>query len=192
MIKLSQKITLVLFVFCANFANLKAQEKSTKLSTDLSTLIDNSNSFKEYKVIDKGALTSFQASLNSYVKQEQSIQMNIENEIKANEKVIQALEKEMKSLKTTNEKLMNDKANIAFFGFSVSKENYSVIMWTLFLVSLTVAVILFLSFKKANRVTKESKSLLADLEEEYQSYRGVCVEREQNLRRQLFDKVKKQ
>jgi len=64
-------------------------------------------------------------------------------------------------------------------------------MWALFLVALLAAVILFLSFEKANKVTKKSKTLLADLEEEYQNYRGVCVEREQNLRRQLFDEVKK-
>jgi len=191
MIKVNRKITLVLFVFCINLGCLKAQEKSSKLTNDLNSLVDKSNSFQEYKVINKSAITNFQASLNSYIKQEQSIQINLENEIKANGKEIIALEKELKTLKSTNEKLLSEKANINFLGISISKENYSITMWALFLVALLAAVILFLSFEKANKVTKKSKTLLADLEEEYQNYRGVCVEREQNLRRQLFDEVKK-
>jgi len=86
MIKVNRKITLVLFVFCINLGCLKAQEKSSKLTNDLNSLVDKSNSFQEYKVINKSAITNFQASLNSYIKQEQSIQINLENEIKANGK----------------------------------------------------------------------------------------------------------
>lgn len=191
MIKLTRKTILILFVFLVNLGTLKAQEKSKKLTNDLSTLIDSSNDFKEYKVVKKATITDFQASLNSYIKQEQSIQMNLENEIKANEGIIKALGKELKTIKTTNQKLMSEKATIGFLGFSVSKSNYSVIMWTLFLVSLTVAILLFISFNRANKVTKESKNTLNDLEEEYQNYKETYVEREQILRRQLFDEVKK-
>lgn len=191
MIKINQNSILALLIFWTSIFTLEAQEKSSKLTKDLTNLIDKSNNFQEYKVIEKRAITGFQASLNNYIKQEQSIQINLENQIKDNDKEIMALEKELKAFKNTNEKLVAEKANINFLGFSISKESYSITMWILFLGTLTVAVILFLSFKKANKVTKESKALLADLEEEYQNYRGVCVEREQNLRRQLFDEVKK-
>ena len=189
--RIKQNSILAFFILCTSIIALQAQEKSNKLTNDLNNLIDKSNSFQDYKVIKKASITNFQASLNSYIKEEQSIQTNLENEIKANNKEIKALEKELKTIKTTNERLAAEKANINFLGFSISKESYSITMWALFLGALAAAVILFLSFKRANKVTKESKSLLADLEEEYQNYRGVCVEREQSLRRQLFDEVKK-
>jgi preprotein translocase subunit SecF len=189
--RIKQNSILAFFILCTSIITLQAQEKSTKLTNDLSNLIDKSNSFQDYKVIKKASITNFQASLNSYIKQEQSIQTNLENQINANNKEIKALEKELKTIKNTNEKLTAEKANINFLGLSISKESYSITMWALFLGALAAAVILFLSFKRANKVTKESKSLLADLEEEYQNYRGVCVEREQSLRRQLFDEVKK-
>ncbi len=64
-------------------------------------------------------------------------------------------------------------------------------MWTLFLGTLLVSGILFYKFKTANAITKHSKSVLKDLEEEYESYRRVCIEREQGLRRQLFEEAKK-
>ncbi len=189
--RIKQNSILAFFILCTSIITLQAQEKSTKLTNDLSNLIDKSNSFQDYKVIKKASITNFQASLNSYIKQEQSIQTNLENQINANNKEIKALEKELKTIKDTNEKLAAEKANINFLGLSISKESYSITMWALFLGALAATVILFLSFKRANKVTKESKSLLADLEEEYQNYRGVCVEREQSLRRQLFDEVKK-
>ena len=191
MIKISLKTILILFIVSVNLGTLNAQEKSKKLMSDLSSIIDNSNSFKEYKVVKKESINNFQASLNSYIKQEQSIQMNLENEIKADEKEIKTLEIEMKKVKASNEQLMNEKSNIGFLGFSISKESYSLTMWILFLGALAAAIILFLSFKRANKITRESKQVLADLEEEYQSFRGMSVEREQNLRRQLFDEVKK-
>ena len=191
MIKISPKTILILFAVSVNLGTLNAQDKSKKLTNDLNALIENSNGFKEYKVIKKESITNFQASLNSYIKQEQSIQMNLENEIKANEKEINTLEIEMKKFKTSNEQLMNEKSSIGFLGFSISKENYSLTMWILFLGALAAAIILFLSFKRSNKITRESKKVLADLEEEYQSFKGMSVEREQNLRRQLFDEVKK-
>lgn len=189
--RIKQNSILAFFILCTSIITLQAQEKSTKLTNDLSNLIDKSNSFQDYKVIKKSSITNFQASLNSYIKQEQSIQTNLENEIKANSKEIKALENKLKEVKSTNEKLRAEKASISFLGFLVDKSNYSAIMWTLFLSTLVAALLLFFSFKKANKVTKESKETLAELEEEYQSYRGVCIEREQNLRRQLFDEVKK-
>lgn len=191
MLKITNNLILFIFVFSTTIGTLKAQEKSQKVANDLSNIIDKSNSFKEYKVIEKKAITNFQSTLNSYIKQEQNTQASLKNELNASEKKISVLQKQLDEVKSTNNKLVTEKANIDFLGFSVSKANYSIIMWTLFLGALTAAVILFLSFKRANKVTKHSKATLKDLEEEYQSYRGVCVEREQNLRRQLFDEVKK-
>mgnify|MGYP000456638983 CR=1 FL=1 len=46
-------------------------------------------------------------------------------------------------------------------------------------------------YKKANEITESSKMVLQELEDEYENFRRVCIEREQNLRRQLFDEIKK-
>jgi hypothetical protein len=188
MLKISRKAVLLLFVFSVNLGTLKAQEKSQKITNDLSALIDKSSTFKNYKVIEKGAISNFQATLNSYIKQEQSKQIALRSKLKANDKEIVVLQNQMAEFKAKNDELISEKATIGFLGFSISKANYSISMWTLFLGTLIAAVILFLSFKRANKVTKDSKATLVDLEEEYQSYRGVCVNREQSLRRQLLMK----
>ncbi|NHN27013.1 hypothetical protein FIA58_015120 [Flavobacterium jejuense] len=181
----------VVFIFCTNLLTVSAQEKNAKIAEDLNTLITKSSSYQNYKVIEKGAVFGFQSSLDKYIEHEQNTQDLLRKEIVENKKNILGLQNQIQELKKSNAILTAEKANISFLGLSISKSSYSVTMWTLFLGTLFVAGILFYKFKNANAVTKHSKSVLKDVEEEYESYRRVCIEREQGLRRQLFEEAKK-
>ncbi len=180
-----------LLFFSASLTVSFAQENEPKIATDLNTLITKSSSYQNYKVIEKNAIYGFQNSLKSYINQQQEIQTDLNKEIADNKKNIIVLQNQIQELKQTNNVLNEEKASISFLGMLVSKDNYSITMWTLFLVTLAVAGILFYRFKTANAVTSHSKAVLRDLEEEYESYRRVCIEREQSLRRQLFEEAKK-
>lgn len=189
--KITRKSVLVMCFFCASLLSLNAQEKSKKVSNDLTRLLDVSSSYKNYKVIEKGAISNFQSTLNNYIRQEQNTQASLRKELKVNEDKILGLQNQMNELKKSNEVLLNEKASISFLGFLIDKKNYSIVMWTLFIGTLLVSLVLLFKFKAANKITNNSKSLLKDLEKEYDSYRRVCIEREQNLRRQLFEEAKK-
>ncbi|UOX35224.1 hypothetical protein LXD69_06830 [Flavobacterium sediminilitoris] len=189
--KITRKSVLVMCFFCASLLSLNAQEKSKKVSNDLTRLLDVSSSYKNYKVIEKGAISNFQSTLNNYIRQEQNTQASLRKELKVNEDKILGLQNQMDELKKSNEVLLNEKASISFLGFLIDKKNYSIVMWTLFIGTLLVSLVLLFKFKAANKITNNSKSLLKDLEKEYDSYRRVCIEREQNLRRQLFEEAKK-
>jgi hypothetical protein len=179
------------FIFCTHLLTLNAQENNPKIANDLNTLITKSSSYQNYKVIEKGAIFGFQSSLNKYIEQEQNTQSLLRKEIGENEKNILGLQNQIQELRESNNILTAEKASISFLGLSISKSGYSTTMWTLFLGTLLVSGILFYKFKTANAITKHSKSVLKDLEEEYESYRRVCIEREQGLRRQLFEEAKK-
>lgn len=179
------------FIFCTHLLTLNAQENNPKIANDLNTLITKSSSYQNYKVIEKGAILGFQSSLNKYIEQEQNTQSLLRKEIGENEKNILGLQNQIQELRESNNILTAEKASISFLGLSISKSGYSTTMWTLFLGTLLVSGILFYKFKTANAITKHSKSVLKDLEEEYESYRRVCIEREQGLRRQLFEEAKK-
>ncbi|WP_130733375.1 hypothetical protein [Flavobacterium sp. J27] len=191
MTQLSKRMLVALLFFSASLTVSFAQENEPKIATDLNTLITKSSSYQNYKVIEKNAIYGFQNSLKSYINQQQEIQTDLNKEIADNKKNIIVLQNQIQELKQTNNVLNEEKASISFLGMLVSKDNYSITMWTLFLVTLAVAGILFYRFKTANAVTSHSKAVLRDLEEEYESYRRVCIEREQSLRRQLFEEAKK-
>lgn len=189
------KITKISFVavciFCTSFISLRAQEKSKKVLNDLTTLIEVSNSYENYKVVEKKGINAFEATLKDYIQNEQNVQALLREEVKKNENTILGLQNQIDEYKNSNDALLNEKASIGFLGFSIGKKKFTVIMWTLFLGALLAALILFFKFKSANKITTHSKSVLKDLEEEYESYRRVCIEREQGLRRQLFEEAKK-
>lgn len=191
MTKLSKKMMVALLCFSASLSVSLAQENEPKIATDLNTLITKSSSYQNYKVIEKNAIYGFQNSLNTFIKEQEQIQNTLNKEIAENKKSILLLQNEIQELKQNNAVLTEEKASISFLGMLVSKDSYSVTMWTLFLGTLAVAGILFYKFKTANAVTSHSKTVLKDLEEEYESYRRVCIEREQSLRRQLFEEAKK-
>ncbi|VXB26173.1 conserved hypothetical protein [Flavobacterium sp. 9AF] len=180
-----------LAIFSVVFFQLHAQENEPQIISNLHTLITKSSSYQNYKVIDKAAISGFQNTLKNYVAKQEQMMSNLHQEIAENKKSSIVLQNQLQELKQTNELLNEEKASISFLGIQISKENYSITMWVLFLGALAIAGILFYKFKTANTVTHHSRTVLKDLEEEFESYRRVCIEREQSLRRQLFEEAKK-
>lgn len=181
----------ITFLFFANLMFIQAQEKDKKIINDFTSLVNESSSFKNYKVIEKTTIDNFQAKLIYYVQNEQKVQSLLWEEINSDENKISNLQKQLDVFRASNNSLLNEKSTIRFFGFSIDKSNYSIAMWVLFFGTFFGALFLFFKFKEANKIAKYSKSVLKDLENEYESYRRACIEREQNLGRQLFTEIKK-
>lgn len=189
--KKNATISLVLFfVSCFVFTS-NAQVSDSNLSKKFSTLFNNSSSYQNYKLVNKEDALNFQNYLQNYVHHEQTNQLAIKNKLIENEKELLVLQQEMTELMNINQMLIQDSASVSFFGMAISRETYSVFVWTLFLGLLLFSLGMYYRYKKANEVTESSKMVLQELEDEYESFRRVCIEREQSLRRQLFDEIKK-
>lgn len=188
---------LALLLMCFNFALVQAQnanqasETNQKLMQNLSALLSNSYNYKNYKVIEKSAMADFQSDLGNYVRQEKDKQNEISNKLQVKESTISALESQVLNLENSNQLLLADTKTVSFLGLDVNKTMFTVSMFLLFLSSLVFSGILFLKFQRANEITQSSKSVLKDLEDEYESFRRVCIQREQDLKRKLFDEQKK-
>lgn len=189
--KKNVSISVVLFLISCFVFTLNAQVSDNNLSKKFSTLFNNASSYKDYKMINKADAMDFQTHLHSYVQHEHSNQLAIKDKLIENEKELLVLQQEMSELININQMLIQDSASVSLFGMAISRETYSVFAWTLFLSLLLFAGIMYYRFKKANEVTESSKMVLQELEDEYENFRRVCIEREQSLRRQLFDEIKK-
>lgn len=178
------------FVSCFVFS-LSAQVSDSNLSKKFSTLLNNSSSYQNYKMVNKSDALDFQIYLQNYIRLEQSNQLAIKNKLIENEKELLVFQQEMSDLITVNQMLIQDSANVSLFGMAINRDTYSVFVWTLFLGLLVFSIAMYYRFKKANKITESSKMILQELEDEYENFRRVCIEREQSLRRQLFDEIKK-
>ncbi|MBD3725297.1 MAG: hypothetical protein IE891_11135 [Flavobacteriaceae bacterium] len=193
-----KKLALLWLLVIANILTSQSQEMNVtstenhqKLMSSFVSLLDQSSNYKNFKVIDRSGISSFQSDLNSFISSAQNF--TNENKLKIQEKNnrISSLESELTELKNLNTDLANQKNALSFLGISVNKSVYNIILWTLLIGFAVLGAILFLKFKRANEITESSKTILKDLEDEYECYRGACIEREMNLKRQLFNESKK-
>lgn len=184
-------ISVVLFFVSCFVFSLNAQVSDSNLSKKFSTLFNNSSSYQNYKMVNKDDALDFQTYLQNYIHREQSNQLAIKNKLIENEKELLVLQQEMSELITINQMLIQDSANVSLFGMAINRDTYSVFLWTMFLGLLLFSIVMYYRFKKANEITESSKMVLQELEDEYENFRRVCIEREQSLRRQLFDEIKK-
>ncbi len=188
---------LALVLMCFSFVFVQAQngnsisEQNQKLMKNFLALMENSSSYQNYKVIDKERINGFQENLGSYLMQEQSSKKQVVSQLQQKDQAIESLENQLSKLQTANENLLGNTESISFLGFKVNKATYSIIMWLLVLGSIAFSGILFLKYQRANEITTSSKSILKDLEDEYESFRRVCIQREQDLKRKLYDEMKK-
>lgn len=182
---------LVLLIVFANSMFVNAQETSPNLTNSFSTILNNASSYKNYAVIEKETMATFQSELSTYIKLQEKEKSEVFSQLEAKNNAIDALQKQITSLQSANAALLTDTKSFNFLGMTINKTAYSVVMWILFLSSVVFSGILFLNFKRANEIMKSSKSVLRDLEDEYESFRRVCIQREQNLKRKLFDEMKK-
>jgi hypothetical protein len=112
--------------------------------------------------------------------------------LKAQSQEIEDLKSSLTNIQNSLSKTKDEKNNISLLGAQMSKGGYSALMWTI--IGLLIVVLLFFiyKFKNSNVLTKNSKQLLQDLEDEFEEHRKTAVEREQKIRRQLLDEINKQ
>lgn len=187
----------VLVLLCCNFITLQAQEMNQvsvskqELMKNFSSMMKESLPYKNYKVIDQNQIISFQSDLGNYLRQEQTAKKETLNQLNVKDNSIIALQNKVSELQIVNSNLLVDAKSVSFLGMAINKTMFSVVMWFLVFGVIVFSGILFLKFRRANDIANSSKSVLRELEDEYEAFRRVCIQREQNLKRKLFDEIKK-
>lgn len=171
------------------FADQK--QAQTKLENQVEHLLNNSLNYKNYKVVDKQTMFSFKNEFESFLSVSNQARVNFQKELEGKVNQISALDESLQSLQTENIQLKNEKHTISFLGMAINKYVYITMLWGLFFASLLVIGFFVLKFMRANEVTKSSKAILSNLEDEYEAFRRSSIEREQKLRRELFNEMKK-
>lgn len=176
-------------------ATLSAQENrisSNAIGNQFNVILDKSETYRDLKIVKKQSILNLkQAVLNSISAVETDLaDSKIALEQKINE--ISTLKKELNQTKTTLSSYTSSGPTITFLGIEFNKTFFNYLLSFILLGSITAVVFFFLQFRKMNLTTKHSKSVLNDLEEEYQLYKRNAIEREQKISRQLQDVLNKQ
>jgi len=183
------KKLLLLSLFIITSATLLAQDNS--LENQFTEVINKSNSYKEFKVIEKVKINSLKSSVLDSVS---SMNKNIKSISEENGQQKSTIIKLRNDLNTSQNNLSESKENedaIKVLGIITKKSTYNIINFSIIAVLLLTIFILVYKFNNSNRVTKMTTTNLKENEEEFEGFRQRSLEREQKLRRKLQDEVNK-
>lgn len=162
------------------------------LESQLNNLLQKSVDYNDVKLVKKTLLEELQTDFQSFMsKSEQELTL-AKNAIALKETELQTLQVEYQKVRTELNQAQNSGGEVDFLGLSLAKDLYHAIMWTLVFTSLIAVAFLVRKFKIANEITQNSKGVLKDLEDEFETFKRNAIEREQKLRRQLQDEINKQ
>lgn len=194
-LKMSSKIQLLAFFVLSSVFQINAQTDSltteTPVQDEFSALIQESNNYQGYKVVDYDKLIELRNTTRNYIsdlKEEIIVQKNTVDQ--QNEEINQ-LKSDLESTKEDLEKVTEEKDALVFLGMPFTKSAYKAMMWGIVALLIVILLVLFFKYRSSNSATKEAQQKLKETEKEFDAYRTKALEKEQRLGRMLQDERNK-
>ncbi len=186
------KIALVLFIIQNATAQEPPIEQPNTIENQFIELYKNSNNYQIYKVIKKNEYLTLQKNILDSIKVIKTDAASKQTTIDEQQNNISKLQAKIATLNKDLTSSIDKEDTISFIGIPLNKVTYNSIVWGI-IVALLIGLAFFIyRFNNSNIVTKETKSLLAETEEEFELHKRKSLEKEQKLRRQLQDEINKQ
>ncbi|SFC65000.1 hypothetical protein SAMN04487907_106183 [Zunongwangia mangrovi] len=188
------KLLITLLIFTAFTLKSNAQDSistTNPIQQEFQELIESSNNYQEYKVVNYDDLIDLRDNTNDYI-QELKDQITVgKNTADQQEDEIANLEGELKTTQQDLQKVTEEKDNIVFLGLPLTKGTYMAMMWGIVAILILALLFFIYKYKNSNSVTKEAKKRLDDTEREFDAYKKKALEKEQRLGRLLQDEKNK-
>lgn len=179
--------------------SINAQQQAPEQTSDSGTiddqfnyLIDNSNNYKDKKIVRFRWLDALKNSVNDSLNELKTEVETLNQQIVDKDSQIKNLTESLDNTNANVTQLNKEKDSIVFFGALISKPLYNTILWTIIAVLLGTLIIYIIRFNRSNSITQETKNKFDELEHEYEGFRQRSLEREQQIRRKLQDEINKQ
>lgn len=185
----------MLLVLLFAIATTNAQDASLNSSTianQFDYVVQNSESYKDLKIVKRKWMDNLKESItNSYG--------SLETQLTDSKAIVQQQSSEIDQLKNklqeTNASLSaytNAGPTVTFLGIEFDQFVFGTLFSILFFGSLMLTCLFAIKHNQSKAIAQNSKSILSELEDEYQEYKRKAIEREQKISRQLQDELNKQ
>ncbi|WP_428741211.1 hypothetical protein [Tenacibaculum sp.] len=182
-----------IFIFTQSIiAQDNAPTQPNTVENQFIELYKESNNYQIYKVIKKNEYLKLQKSILDSIKVIKTDAASKQVKINEQQKSITELQAKIDTLNKDLTTSIDKEDAISFIGIPLQKTTYNTIVWGIIFALLAGLAFFIYRFNNSNIVTKETKSLLADTEEEFEQHKRKSLEKEQKLRRQLQDEINKQ
>ncbi len=185
------------FILCFLITTLSvAQEDTTTqgpktIDEQFSELIESSNNYQQFKVIDKSKINTLQAKTKERIESLNAEIADLKKQIAAQDVEAKKLESSLTETQDTLTTVETEKDSMNLFGAQMSKASYQAIVWGIAGVLLAGLLFFIYRFRNSNVLTREAQHKLDETEAEFDEYRRKALEKEQKLGRQLQDERNK-
>jgi len=158
---------------------------------DFTNLIERSNDYQGYKVVDYNELINLKNKTGQYFSTINEEIITQKNTIDQQQQEINRLKEDLEATQQDLQKVNEEKDAITFLGMPFSKGSYMALMWGI--VGLLLLALLFFIFRyrQSHTHTVEARNKLHSTEKEFDVYREKALEKEQRLGRLLQDERNK-
>lgn len=184
------KKVLFLSLCLALTGNSIAQDRNTgqnPVDEDFTNLIENSNDYQGYKVVDYNELVNLKNKTAQYFSTLSDEIVTQKNTIDQQQDQIAQLREDLENTKQELERVNAEKDAITFLGMPFSKGSYMSLMWGIIGLLLLALLFFIYRYKQSHAHTVEARNKLHSTEKEFDAYREKALEKEQRLGRQLQD-----
>lgn len=185
---------LCLSIFSVSFSAQQAEPidlNKGSLEEHYNDLYKKSNNYQDYKVIKKTKINNFWKNVSDSLDVQQSKLVANNKKLNGQASEIEVLKTAEGELKANIASLTEEKDGISFFGTIWTKQKYKTTMWTLVFLLLGLLAFVIVRFLNSNRITRNTKVKLAEVEGEFDGFRKTAILREQEIKRELQDYINK-
>ncbi|ANH61451.1 MULTISPECIES: hypothetical protein [Dokdonia] len=175
------------FIFLLSFTAVQAQDASKSIDDQFTEVIDGSNNYQQFKVIEKVKMTRLQQNTKKRIDGLQAEIENLKSEMAQQQAAAAQVSTDLAQTQATLETTEGEKDSMNFFGAQMSKGNYNTMVWSIAGVLLLALLFFIFKFRSSNVLTKTAQHKLDETEAEFEDYRRKALEKEQKLGRQLQD-----
>lgn len=193
--KMSNKLYIVAVFVIVSVFQMNAQTDSLKTETpiqdEFSALIQESNNYQGYKVVDYDKLIELRNTTRNYITELKEEIVVQKNTVDQQNDEIQKLKSDLEATQEDLNKVSEEKDALMFLGMPFSKGGYKAMMWGIVGVLIVLLLIIFFRYKSSHSATRDAQQKLSETEKEFDAYRTKALEKEQRLGRMLQDEKNK-
>lgn len=162
------------------------------IENQMNQILVTSSNYKDLKMVPTTSLENLRSDVMTLLSRNENDLTNSKSVLESKNSEIKNLRDEINEAKTQIAASETHSDTFLLFGMETSKTMYHAIMWSFVLTLLITVIFLTVRFKRANEITQNSKTILSEVEDEFETFKRHAIEREQKLRRQLQDEINKQ
>ncbi len=180
-----------ILLFSTIMLSAQTDDDDKSLNGQYELMKKQSNNYQVYKVVKETSLDQFWKITRDTIQKERGDIKNLKSDVAGLQSKVDELTANVAQRDAALAEQAHMIDNMDIMGISLTKGAYKTVSWVLVLALALAALVLFIKFSSANRITLQSKRDFQILHEEFETLRHKTRENESKLKRDMQTEINK-